>query len=204
VLHIVSITHNCAYHKQLVIIMKIASFFIALFVGVLTPAPAAAQLPEPESVEFEWQLVAPQPQANNCNQFGSAYTGKSGKGYMSMSKSGKGLQNSKSSKANSELGNITFTLRNEFIGVDYTLFVSGVHPMHCVGEIFAVVNMAVAETFAGASLNPEYFTDQGESVAANQTFDDYRRVYGSNAAAWWGLFLEQQHQDQNQDEPVRS
>ncbi len=127
--------------------MKFASFFIALLVGAPAAAAAAGDgEPAAEAVDF-FEIYAAPPQHTSCERFGSAYTGKSGKG-MSMGKSGKGLtRTSKSAKANSELGTgKLFKVTVDFYGapaLNNVIYVYNVQGEHCVGELAALLRGAL-------------------------------------------------------------
>ncbi len=182
--------------------MKIASFFITLLllVGALSEDGVAAF----------FELNAPEPQANDCKQFGSAYTGKSGKS-MSMSKSSKGLGTSKSSKANLVDGFGTLSFFYEVSGERYRGNIDNVHHTHCVGEIYQWI---MGQSLEGLLNNSFRFVlDDGSNIVVQkyQSFGDYLdRTRTIDVGGGWAMNLEisifelSEGSEQIQDEPVRS
>ena len=174
--------------------MKIASFFTTLFVSVLTHAHAAAAVAVSASAaETDTDptatatasylstttvataappLLIPLPQYESCEHYGP--TGKSGKG-MSMSKSGKVLRTSKSSKANSKLGGepiwgiqITLIENTETLA---THRVENVRGTHCMGEVkeflSARLGQDLLEWYAGVQTTSGWF-----QINNNVSIDD--------------------------------
>ncbi len=191
----------------LLINMKIASFFIALFVSVLTHARTAAAFEAPDFV-----FGAPAPSSNTCSEYDSAYTGKSGKG----------LRKSKSSKANSELGaggdlivNVVWT-EDLIAEPPLRISIANVRGEHCLGELKALVIGALDYTrYEG------FFKSKitGERLSNGMTLNQHELFSGTETEAEAVITLDFEvlnasinspgddssgGSDQIQDEPVRS
>ncbi len=149
-------------------------------------------------------ISAPPPKYSSCDHYRSGHTGKSGKG----------LRNSKSSKANSKFGNgkLTFffsCLDEAGAGVEQiydgmTLVVGNVSGEHCVGEVFELISREYNTRYGGA-LKKGLWNNLGESVAFDQTLADHGAAAGGE---WWqGSFFVNKEvvSTKAQDhEPVRS
>ena len=198
--------------RPLLINMKFASFFVALLLGALSDSAAADAAVNVDGAVI-LVLSAPAPKHDSCEHYGSAYTGKSGK-VMSMSKSGKGLRNSKSSKANSS-GTGTGTLKVGYSaenGTEYWLTINNVQPEHCLGEIHALVEQWGFNTFGGVALEPEFYKSQVTNVvpldiSVYEHVSGTGLVVGANGGWETELWVNEHEQVAIQDhdnEPVRS